>query len=231
MNRSIYARLGTILLLWSGAPTALAEEGETVFITSKLITMTSTEPVKAVPGAVAVREGQIVWVGHPHEVKKRQQDRQTTIVDYGNRAILPGFIDAHGHLSFSAVATTTANVASPPVGPVETMADLQATLRDYIRDQAIPDGEWVVGMGYDDSLIQQQRHPTGMTWMRCPQTTRFYWYTSPATWLQPTVGRWRARVSVLNPLTLTVGSSGAAQARTNPTGCWRKPPPTLYALT
>jgi len=157
MNRNICVSVFVTLLL--SASIAFAQAADTVLITNKLITMTGSATEKASPGAVVVRDGQIVWVGQPEQLNDWQSGRSMQVIDYGDQAILPGFIDAHGHVSFSAVATTVANVSSPPVGPVKTMADLQATLRAYIEARGIPPGEWVVGMGYDDSLIEENRHP------------------------------------------------------------------------
>ncbi len=153
--------LGLSVGLLLGLPSWATERASsaTLLLTNKLITMTGTVTEKATPGAVLVRDGKIAWVGSPDQAEGLPNHDTTRVVDYGDQAILPGFIDAHGHLSFSAVSTTVANVASPPVGPVGTMADLQATLRAYIAEQDIPAGEWVVGMGYDDSLIAENRHP------------------------------------------------------------------------
>ena len=105
--------------------------------------------------AVATRGERIVWVGRREDWQG--EARETT--ELGERALLPGFIDAHGHLSFSARAAKLANVASPPVGAVVSIASLQAILRGYIAERGVPPGDWVVGVGYDDSLIEEQRHP------------------------------------------------------------------------
>ena len=105
--------------------------------------------------AVAIRDDKIVWVGD----LAQWSGTATEIVELGRRALAPGFIDAHGHLAFFARTVNLANVASPPVGAVATMASLQETLRRYILEREIATGQWVVGMGYDDSLIKEQRHP------------------------------------------------------------------------
>ena len=159
MSRNTFASLLILGLTWmSPGHAAAAEPADTLIVSNKVLTMTGSGIETAAPAAVAVRDGRIIWVGPPQQADA-WQGASTELVDYGDRALLPGFIDAHGHISFSAVATTTANVASPPVGPVQTIADLQATLRAYIETEGIQPGEWVVGMGYDDSLLQEKRHP------------------------------------------------------------------------
>jgi predicted amidohydrolase YtcJ len=137
---------------------AAAQAADTVLMTKHLVTMTGSGGEEVTAGAVAIVDGRIAWVGDPADAAGWQGEN-TKVVDYSDQAILPGFIDAHGHVSFSALGTTVANVASPPVGPVETIADLQNTLQAYISSNDIAAGEWVIGMGYDDSLIRENRHP------------------------------------------------------------------------
>jgi predicted amidohydrolase YtcJ len=134
------------------------DPADTIVVSNHVITMADRQAAPAKPRAIAIKGEHILWVG-PQEDMNQWQGPQTDVVQLGNQAVLPGFIDAHGHVSFSALATTVANIASPPVGPVKTMADLQATLTAYIRQRNIQPGEWVIGMGYDDSLIAENRHP------------------------------------------------------------------------
>ncbi len=164
MKRNIFPPLNLAVsvclgLIWPGLP-ALASQtaADTILISKHLLTMTGSGGEAVQAGAVAIAEGRIVWTGDPARAAD-WQDEQTAVVDYGDQAIMPGFIDAHGHVSFSAVATTVANVASPPVGPVQTIADLQNVLRSYIETRNLAPGEWVIGMGYDDSLLKETRHP------------------------------------------------------------------------
>jgi 5-methylthioadenosine/S-adenosylhomocysteine deaminase len=52
-------------------------------------------------GAVLVRDGQIADIGHATKLKTRYPDEPTR--DFGLAAIMPGFIDAHTHLEYSAM--------------------------------------------------------------------------------------------------------------------------------
>jgi predicted amidohydrolase YtcJ len=136
-----------------GGATSPGLTADRLFVGDNIITM---DDKFAKATAVAIKDDKIVWVGNA----SRWPGTATEVVELGHRALLPGFIDAHGHLAFSARTINLANVASPPVGAVVTIASLQEILRSYIQDRAIPAGEWVVGMGYDDSLIEELRHPT-----------------------------------------------------------------------
>ena len=76
-----------------------------------------------------------------------------TVVDGGGRTLLPGLIDAHGHvmgLGESAMQLDLVGTAS--------LADLQARLRDYAA--ARPADPWIVGRGWNQELWTDKRFPT-----------------------------------------------------------------------
>ncbi len=139
---------------------ATAEPADHVFIGNNIITMTPgfVENRKARPTALAVRGEKIIWMGHRRQADALIGDG-TRVHDLGDRSLLPGFIDAHGHLTFLGATVPLANLAPPPVGPVTSFETLTRTLRDYIEANQIPDGSWVVGFGYDDSLMDEKDHP------------------------------------------------------------------------
>ncbi|MCY3794472.1 MAG: amidohydrolase [Gammaproteobacteria bacterium] len=140
------------LVLAGCSPPAPPLQADRLWVGEHIITF---DDAHADATAVAIEGERIVWVGRREDWRGEAQ--QT--VELGERALLPGFIDAHGHLSFSARTANLANVASPPVGAVGDIASLQAILRSYIGERGIAPGEWVVGIGYDDSLIEEQRDP------------------------------------------------------------------------
>lgn len=148
--------LAASFILATPAPALAAPD---VILTSEsVITMTGQR--KAAPMAVAITGERISWVGSIDGLDELGTDEDTQVIDLGKQSLLPGFIDAHGHATYLALTTQLANIASPPVGPVESIADLQAVLRNYIENKELKPGDWVVGQGYDDSLITEQRHPT-----------------------------------------------------------------------
>jgi imidazolonepropionase-like amidohydrolase len=67
------------------------------------------------PGAVLVRGGLIVAAGNRAEVEARAGDPGIQRVDLGSAVVLPGFIDAHVHLSFDG--------SDDPVGHLQQTAD------------------------------------------------------------------------------------------------------------
>jgi predicted amidohydrolase YtcJ len=132
------------------------ERADRVYRGGPVVTL---DPENRVVEALAVRDGRIIAVGSEADVLVLQGPT-TRVVDLGGQALLPGFIDAHGHIGQVARAAAMANVAPPPVGPVETIGDLQSVVRRHIRKEKIAPGSWVVASGYDDALLAEQRHPT-----------------------------------------------------------------------
>ena len=129
-------------------------DADLIVSSNKVILMTDKR--KAQPLSIAIKDKRIAWIGS-HQDAKHIQGKH---IDFGNQAVLPGFIDAHGHASYLAFATQVANIASPPVGTIKNIKELQTELRKFINDSNLKPGEWVMGLGYDDSLLEEQRHPT-----------------------------------------------------------------------
>jgi hypothetical protein len=60
------------------------------------------------------------------------------------------------------VQAVAANLLAPPDGEVTDIASLQATLRTWAEKSpaVVARTGWIIGMGYDDSQLREQRHPT-----------------------------------------------------------------------
>jgi predicted amidohydrolase YtcJ len=85
----------------------------------------------------------------------------TRVVDLGDHALLPGFIDSHGHfLGAGRDQHLMVGLHPPPVGDVNNIEDIVRKVRAWIDEHDIPPGEPVTGRGYDDSLLEEGRHPT-----------------------------------------------------------------------
>jgi predicted amidohydrolase YtcJ len=132
------------------------EPADIVFLGSNILTVDAeTEGADA----VAVRGDSIVAVGVRRDVESLIGE-QTRVIELGDHALTPGFIDAHGHLALAMVFLDLLNASSPPVGPMNSVEDIVEGLRQQIIDESIAPGEYVIGYGYDDSLLEEGRHPT-----------------------------------------------------------------------
>jgi predicted amidohydrolase YtcJ len=136
----------------AGGPDAPVER---IFHNGPIVTMDAQDRIAQ---AVAVRAGKVVAVGSDSDVG-RLAGPQTELVDLGGRAMLPGFYAAHDHLpSAGVVARYQVDLNSPPMGRMESIDDIVAALRE--KTSRTPKGHWIVGCGYDDTLIRENRHPT-----------------------------------------------------------------------
>jgi predicted amidohydrolase YtcJ len=111
--------------------------------------------------AVAEAGGKIVAVGSKAGVMKLKGPK-TEMIDLKGRALLPGFVDAHGHMMGGGIQALSANLLAPPDGKVKDLASLQQTLRDWMaaNEAAVKKVNLVIGFGYDNATLAEQRHPT-----------------------------------------------------------------------
>ncbi|WP_138921460.1 amidohydrolase [Novosphingobium pentaromativorans] len=151
--KSPVAALSLVLLASTTALASPRQAADMVFVHGNVIPMTGPEAKAA---AVAVKDGKILAIGSDTEIEKLKS-KSTQVVDLAGRTMLPGFIDAHGHIAMVAQQADLAALAPPPVGGVTSIASLEDALRKYMATH--PEG-WIVGMGYDDAELAEKRHPT-----------------------------------------------------------------------
>lgn len=125
-----------------------------VFVNGEVLTMDADNRVVQ---ALSVRSDRIEALGSNEEMMALVTDR-TEIIDLNGRTLLPGFIDAHGHFPASGLDTVAADLNSPPLGVITDIDSLLAALRQ--RAAQVPEGQWVTGFGYDDTLLAEGRHPS-----------------------------------------------------------------------
>ena len=106
--------------------------------------------------AVAVEDGRIVAVGRQDEVVARAGG-PGQLVDLAGRALLPGFVEAHGH------PLNMANVLAPPATDVRpfgtaTGAEVERRIRDVVRSR--PPGTPCLFYGIDPLLQRDLTLPT-----------------------------------------------------------------------
>ncbi|WOJ94642.1 amidohydrolase [Congregibacter variabilis] len=131
---------------------------EMVFFGGPVITMNSNDQVA---DALAIEAGRIVAVGDSAEVLALA-DENTRRIDLKGKPLLPGFVDSHSHANFIGVQAMSANLLPPPDGEGASVASLQRLLREYMSSEPELQRElgWIIGFGYDDSQLAEQRHPT-----------------------------------------------------------------------
>jgi len=111
--------------------------------------------------AVAEKDGKIIAVGSTADVMKLKGEA-TKLIDLGGKTMIPGFVDAHGHIFMGGIQALSANMLAPPDGNVRDIASLQQTLRDWMaaNKKIVDEVKLVIGFGYDNSQLKELRHPT-----------------------------------------------------------------------
>ena len=137
---------------------AATESVDTLYVGGPIVTINDAQPTAE---AVLVRGGKIVAVGPRAEVEKQAQG-PIGIVDLEGKALLPGFVDPHGHVVMVGLQALAANLLPPPDGEGADIPALQRILSDWIgrNGKVIERYGVIVGFGYDDSQLEEQRHPT-----------------------------------------------------------------------
>lgn len=143
--------LGLLLMIATRAAQAPAHQ---VFINGNILTMDANNSVAQ---ALSTRRDRIDAVGTSEQIMALVTD-DTVVEDLRGRTMLPGFIDAHGHFPGSGMRVIAADLNSPPIGTLKTMADVLAALKE--QSTRIAPGKWVTGFGYDDTSLAEGRHPT-----------------------------------------------------------------------
>lgn len=107
--------------------------------------------------AVGVEGERIGAVGTLAEVRAWAGSGATE-VDLHGRAVVPGFIDAHGHFPGNGMYARAADLNSPPIGTVHNVDELVTRLQQQAKETSGDD--WIFGAGYDDSMLEPEGHPT-----------------------------------------------------------------------
>ncbi|NKQ55252.1 amidohydrolase [Amycolatopsis sp. K13G38] len=91
--------------------------------------------------AVAVLHGRVVALGEDAETLSTANR-----VDLGGAVVVPGFHDAHNHMAWYGMS-----LDEVPLGECEHVDEVYAAVAE--RAKHVPDGEWIVGSGYDQNRL------------------------------------------------------------------------------
>ncbi|WP_343608482.1 amidohydrolase [Chryseobacterium oranimense] len=156
MKALIYLIFSVVLIAVSCTGRPPKEKAEILYFGGTILTMEDTAPQAE---AVVLKNGKILFAGTKAEAD-RYTDDKTKIINLEGKVLLPGFIDVHGHFTSRAGMMQTIDLFPEPYGTVNSIEDLQNTIRKYLKDHAVPANQPVIGNGYDDAIMTEHRHPT-----------------------------------------------------------------------
>lgn len=128
--------------------------GNAIYYGGDILTMAGDKPQYV--EAIVVKDGKIAYVGSMASAMELK-GAVTRVVDLQGKTLLPGFIDGHGHAGLAIEWQRYAWLRTPEITSVAT---LQNALREHAKKMNLKPGDWIVGNGYDPSLLAEKRHPT-----------------------------------------------------------------------
>jgi predicted amidohydrolase YtcJ len=103
--------------------------------------------------AVALSGDRILAVGSDAEVKALAGPA-TRLVDLAGRTVLPGFVEAHNHMTGFGSGQAAIDCKAPEI---DSIAALQRAIAEQARQTA--PGTWIRARGYNQTRLAEKRHP------------------------------------------------------------------------
>jgi predicted amidohydrolase YtcJ len=127
-----------------------------IYHNGQIITMEEIQPYAQ---ALLIEDGKISAVGTDSDILALKDD-STLLIDLDKKVVLPGFIDAHSHITSMAFHLLMANVEPMPGGKCNSIADMVDILKEKFQKERPQKGEWLIGRGYDNSVYEGELNPT-----------------------------------------------------------------------
>jgi predicted amidohydrolase YtcJ len=160
---------GYLILLWAWLAGCSAQENEpgkvttdsftqTIFYGGDIISMVGDRPEYL--EALVQKEGKIIFTGSKEQAFA-QFESSSQQVDLQGKTLVPGFIDGHAHFFGFGAQAVGANLLASPDGTVNSIDELIDELKDWHHENGTDKSQgWIFGLGYDDAILQENRHPT-----------------------------------------------------------------------
>lgn len=129
-----------------------------MYYNGDIITMEGDQPQYI--EALVVKDGKILYAGSYDEAIN-QAGKDHKLVDLQKRTLVPGFVDGHAHFHGFGAQAVGANLLASPDGNCNNIDDLVNTMKEwYKKNDTTKSQGWIFGLGYDDAVLKENRHPT-----------------------------------------------------------------------
>ena len=132
------------------------KSAESLYFGGTILTMEDSSPQVE---SVVVKNGKIFFAGSKTEADHHVNSK-TKMINLNGKTLMPGFIDVHGHFTSRAGLIQAIDLFPEPYGTVNSIKDLQNTIKNSIIKNKIQENQPVIGNGYDDAIMIEHRHPT-----------------------------------------------------------------------
>lgn len=124
---------------------------DTAFINGEVVTIDEKQTITE---ALAVKDNKIISVGTTMKIKELIGNK-TNVIDLEGRSLLPGFVDAHMHLSIYGTNMLDISSKQPEV---TSLQDLYKALKKEAENTK--KGDWIRAWGFNENTISDKRFPT-----------------------------------------------------------------------
>ncbi|MCF2138303.1 MAG: amidohydrolase [Candidatus Thorarchaeota archaeon] len=124
-------------------------EADLVVFNGNVITMDSSNPTAT---AIAIKNFKFLLVGSDNDVIDLLQSAKR-VIDLGGKTVVPGFVDAHTHITSAGLRRTQVNLSK-----TTSLQEVKAALEEVAREKA--PGAWILGYGWDESKWAKREYPT-----------------------------------------------------------------------
>jgi predicted amidohydrolase YtcJ len=115
---------------------------------AKITTMAESVPEAT---ALAIKDGRILAVGDSQQIEALA-GAATRVIDLAGRRVIPGINDTHNHMM-----STGAVLNEVSLYDARSIEDIKAAVAS--RVESSPPGAWILGRGWDESLLAEKRFP------------------------------------------------------------------------
>jgi hypothetical protein len=139
-----------IAIVLAASP-ALAQQApaDLIVTNARVYTVDESHPIV---DALAVRGGRVAFVGDTRGALALK-GAATKVVDLGGRTVIPGMVDAHGHVSGLGSALAIVDLTG-------SASYEEVIARVVAKAQTTPPGQWITGRGWDQNRWGDTRFPT-----------------------------------------------------------------------
>ena len=126
-----------------------------LFYGGDILTMESDKPTYV--EAIVVHSETIVFTGSFEEAQKKFPGAKKRNIK--NKTLMPGLFDGHCHFAGFPGQAIGAQILPPPDATVNNIPKLIQVLKDWSTPENIELTGWIFGMGFDDSILEENRFP------------------------------------------------------------------------
>ncbi len=138
-----------VLLLFPALLAAQQQPADLILTNARIYTVDETHPIA---DAMAVRGGKVQFVGSSGAVMALK-GASTRVLDLGGKTVIPGMVDAHGHVDNLGLALRIVDLTG-------TNSYDEVIARVVARAKNTPAGQWIIGRGWDQNDWGDTRFPT-----------------------------------------------------------------------